>query len=145
MFSQKFCLRLSQFISSKRGNVAISFALATIPTLALVGAAVDYSTANSASTAMQAALDSTALMLSKEATTDTDTQLQSNALKYFSAVFNRPLAKNIIVSAAYSKTENSNVIVSATASVPTSFMGIAGYNFVNISGSVTCTPTCPRS
>ena len=32
---------------------------------------------------MQAALDSTALMMSKEAATDTSTQLQTNALNYF--------------------------------------------------------------
>ena len=45
----------------------ITFALATIPMIGFVGAAVDYSRANSAKAAMQAAVDSTALMLSKEA------------------------------------------------------------------------------
>ena len=40
-----------------------------IPIIGFVGAAVDYSRANSAKAAMQAAIDSTALMLSKDAST----------------------------------------------------------------------------
>ena len=38
----------------------MTFALATIPLIGFVGAAVDYSRANSAKAAMQAALDATA-------------------------------------------------------------------------------------
>src|SRR3954469_5097830 len=60
-----------RFGSNCCGNVAIMFALAIIPIFGAVGAAVDYSRASSARTAMQAALDSTALMLSKEITEDT--------------------------------------------------------------------------
>lgn len=57
--------KLRSFRSAKRGNVTVTFALATLPIVGFVGAAVDYSHANSVRTAMQAALDSTALMLSK--------------------------------------------------------------------------------
>ena len=39
-----------------RGNVAVTFALATIPVVGGVGAAVDYSRANSAKSALQAAV-----------------------------------------------------------------------------------------
>ena len=53
----------------------LTFALATIPMIGLVGAAVDYSRGNSAKAAMQAAVDSTALMLSKEAQNLTTGQL----------------------------------------------------------------------
>ena len=58
---------LRAFRSDKSGNVVITFALAIIPIIGFAGAAVDYSRANSAKAAMQAALDSTALILSKEA------------------------------------------------------------------------------
>ena len=58
---------LRAFRSDKSGNVMITFALTTIPIIGFTGAAVDYSRANSAKTSMQAALDSTALILSKEA------------------------------------------------------------------------------
>ena len=59
--------RLRTFIGAERGNVMMTFALATIPIIAFVGAAVDYSRGNSARTAMQSAVDATALILSKEA------------------------------------------------------------------------------
>jgi Flp pilus assembly protein TadG len=87
-----------RFGSDGCGNVAIMFALATIPVFGAVGAAVDYSRASSARTAMQAALDSTALMLSKEITEDTaKTELQKKADKYFFAIYNRPEGHNITV------------------------------------------------
>jgi Flp pilus assembly protein TadG len=58
---------LRNFRAARRGNVAISFALAAIPIIGFVGAAIDYSQANSAKADLQTALDSTALMLAKEA------------------------------------------------------------------------------
>ena len=45
--------RIRQFRASERGNVLMTFALATIPIIAFVGAAVDYSRGNSAKAAMQ--------------------------------------------------------------------------------------------
>ena len=59
--------RLSRFCSDRRASVVPIFAFAMIPILALTGTALDYSRANSARTAVQAALDATALTLSKEA------------------------------------------------------------------------------
>jgi Flp pilus assembly protein TadG len=56
----------SRFWSNRRGNVAIIFALAIVPVMGSIGAAVDYSFANASRTAMQAALDNTALDLSKQ-------------------------------------------------------------------------------
>ena len=55
-----------RFVGADQGNVAVIFAIAAVPSSALVGAAVDYTRANKARTAMQAALDSTSLMLSKD-------------------------------------------------------------------------------
>src|SRR5271169_832097 len=90
---------LRAFRVAHAGNVAITFAFATLPIIAAVGAAVDYSRANSVQAAMQSALDSTALMLSKEAATDTATQLQTNASNYFKALFTRSDATNVQVTA----------------------------------------------
>jgi len=55
-----------RFAGADQGNVAMIFAIAAVPLISLVGAAVDYTRANTARTAMQAALDSTSLMLSKD-------------------------------------------------------------------------------
>jgi Flp pilus assembly protein TadG len=102
-----------------------------------VGFAVDYSHANSVKTAMQAALDSTALMLSKEAATDTNTQLQASALKYFKALFTRPEATNVIITAAYSTGGGSQVVVNGTAQVPANFLSIIGYDKLTVNGAST--------
>ena len=91
----KILSALRGFGLARGGNVAITFVFATLPIIAGVGFAVDYSRANAVKVAMQAALDSTALMLSKEAATDTSAQLQTNALKYFNALFTRPEATNV--------------------------------------------------
>ena len=47
----------AQFLKNRRGGVAPMLALAAIPLIGAVGAAVDYSRANSTRSAMQAALD----------------------------------------------------------------------------------------
>src|SRR4249920_4211583 len=98
---KKFRRTLSAFRLAQAGNVAITFAFASLPIIGFVGAAVDYSRANAVKAAMQTALDSTALMLAKEAATDTEDQLKANALKYFTALFVRPEAKDIQVTVNY--------------------------------------------
>ena len=105
---------LRDFHSARAGNVALTFALATIPIIGTVGAAVDYSHANSVKAAMQAALDSTALMLSKNASTLSDSQMQTSALSYFKALFTRPEAKNIQISASYTSSGGSSVVVNGS-------------------------------
>ncbi len=55
------------FRADEGGNLLITFALSTVPIVGFIGAAVDYSRANSVKAAMQAAADSTLLMLSKDA------------------------------------------------------------------------------
>ena len=133
----KFRSALRAFRVAHTGNVAITFAFATLPILAGVGAAVDYSHANSVKVAMQAALDSTALMISKEAATDTASQLQTNAQKYFLALFTRPEAKNITVTASFTTTDGTAVVMNSTADVPTSLLGIIGYDTITVASSST--------
>ena len=53
------------WFSDRRGNVAITFALAIIPVFGAMGIAVDYSMANSARTNMQASLDATGIALQR--------------------------------------------------------------------------------
>lgn len=128
---------LKDFRSGRAGNVAITFALASLPILGAVGFAVDYSHANSVKAAMQSALDSTALMLAKNAATSTAAGLNSDAQTYFSALFTRPEATNVTISAAYSTTGGSNLVVNGSANVPTMFLGIVGTNNIVVNGSST--------
>src|ERR1019366_531902 len=134
---KKFRSALRAFRVAHTGNVAITFAFATLPIIAGVACAVDYSRANSVKVALQAALDSTALMVSKEASTDTASQLQTNAQKYFLALFTRPEAKNVTVTANFTTTDGTAVVMNATADVPTSLLGIIGYNTITVATSST--------
>ncbi len=54
------------WFADRRGNVAITFALAIIPVFGAMGVAVDYSMANSARTNMQASLDATGIALQRQ-------------------------------------------------------------------------------
>ncbi len=137
-FMDPFACLLRRFKRDNRGNVAVIFALATLPIIGFVGAAVDYSTANAAKATMQSALDSTALMLAKYAPTHTAAEIQDRASKYFKAVFDSPLASDVELSANYTSS-NSTILVHGTAEVPTTFMTIMGINYVPISGSSTST------
>lgn len=128
---------LRDFYSARSGNVAITFALAILPIIGGIGAAVDYSRANQVKAKLQAALDSTALMLSKEASADTSNKLQTNAAAYFSAMFNPPGAQNITISVTYSTTGGSSVTVNGSASVPTTFAAVLGINQITVSDTST--------
>ncbi len=136
-FWTKWRRTLRAFSTARSGNVAITFALASLPVVGTVGFAVDYSHANSVKAAMQAALDSTALMLSKDAATVTNSALQTEALNIFNALFTRPEAKGVSITATYTTTGGSQVVVNGSAQVPTTFLGIVGYNNITVNGSAT--------
>ncbi|WP_246663066.1 TadE/TadG family type IV pilus assembly protein [Pseudolabrys sp. FHR47] len=135
--TDRLSTRLAAFRRDRRGNVAITFAIATLPMVGAVGYAVDYSHANNVKAALQAALDSTALMLAREATSLSSDQLSPKALTYFTALFNRPEAKNISIKATYTTDGGSKIVVDGSATVPTTFLGVIGYNDLTVGGSST--------
>jgi Mg-chelatase subunit ChlD len=117
------------FCADDGGNVLIIFTLAILPILAALGVAVDYSRANSTRTAIQAALDSTALMLSKEAPTLTQDQLNQKAGDYFAALFNRPEAKNIVLTPTLTTPQEGSfqLDLKATGTIDTVFLRSLDY------------------
>jgi Flp pilus assembly protein TadG len=58
-FVSRIGRHLARFAAAEQGNIAVIFAIALLPVLAFVGAAVDYSRAVQTRSAMQAARDST--------------------------------------------------------------------------------------
>jgi Flp pilus assembly protein TadG len=107
---------LARFLRNQKGGVAPTLGLLAIPLVAIVGAAVDYSRASSTRTAMQAALDSAALMLSKDAQSLTAAQLDSKATTYFNALFHRPEASNVQVTQQFSSPQAGNFTIKLTGS-----------------------------
>jgi len=75
---------MRRFWSDRKGNVAVLFALAVVPVIGGLGAAIDYSMANSYRTDMQKALDSTALALSKLLPLD-EAKMNEVGMQYFLA------------------------------------------------------------
>ena len=124
-----------RFAAARRGNVALTFAVASIPIIGFAGAAVDYSRANAMKADMQSALDSAALMVSKNAATMTPAQIQTAAQNAFQAVFTNVDASNVKVTASYANTNGSSVTMTASADMATDFVGILGYKTVTITGS----------
>ena len=129
------------FIGADQGNIAVLFAIALVPILSFVGAAIDYTRANSARSSMQAALDSTALMVSKDLSQGliTTSDVSTKAQAYFTALYTNSDAKSVAVSATYtaSSTLGSTIQINGSGSVTTDFMKVAGFPTLNFNTSST--------
>ena len=130
-----------RFAGANQGNIAVLFGIAAVPILTFVGAAIDYSRANTARTAMQGALDSTALMLAKDLAEGTikTSDIDAKAQAYFSALYTYNDAKSITVSTTYtaSTSKGSTIQVNGSGLVTTSFMKVAGFPNINFNSSST--------
>ena len=89
--------------------------------------------------AFQNALDSTALMLSKTAATNSSVDLQAQATNYFNAQFSRPGVSNVAVTANYILHAGSKVVLTGSATLKTNFSPCMGIDHLNISASTTST------
>ncbi len=83
-------------------------------------------------------------MLSKEAATDTDTQRNQNALKYFSKLFDPPQvtgakldASNISVVVTFDPSNNSQIILNASAQLPAEFVKVLGFDTFTVKATST--------
>ena len=128
---------LVRFSIERSGNVALTFGLAMIPLVGGVGAAIDYSRANKVEVQLQAALDATALKLSREAATDNTAQLQASATTIFQALFNPPEVRNRNITAAFSAERGTALVVNGSAAVPTVFTAILGVDTITVHGTST--------
>ncbi len=127
----------ARFLQDRKASAAPMLAIGIIPLFGAVGASVDYSRASSVRTAMQAALDSTALMLSKDAQTLNSTQINEKATSYFNALFNRPEASNVQVSPQFASTQPGSfkLTVAGSATVNTMFWSMMGQSKIEITAS----------
>src|ERR1700742_274503 len=133
-----------RFAAAREGNVALTFAIALLPLPGFVGAAIDYSRAANARSSMQAALDSTSLMLSKDLSTGTITQAQisTKATSYFTALYTNKDAQGVSINATYTQgsgTTGNTVQVNGSGSITTDFMRVAGFPTMGYSASSTST------
>src|ERR1700753_2240531 len=131
-FLQHLRRTVRHFVGADTGNVAVIFTIAAIPIISFVGAAIDYSRVNNARSSMQAAMDSAALMVSKDLSSGKITALQisASAQAYFSALYTSPDAQNVTLTTTYTANNGNlgnTVQLTGTGTMGTAFMKIAGF------------------
>jgi Flp pilus assembly protein TadG len=121
---------LGRFGRSEQGNIAMLFGIAVVPIITFVGAAVDYTRANTARSSMQAAMDSTSLMLAKDLQDGTinTSQITQKAQDYFKALYANADAKQVGVTATYTAAagNGSKIEIAGNGKIDTSFMRLVG-------------------
>jgi Flp pilus assembly protein TadG len=131
----------NRFAKANQGNIAVIFAIALVPLLSFIGAAIDYSRFNNARSSMQAALDSTALMISKDLSQGiiTPDQINTKAQAYFSALYNNKDAKSVTISATYTAntTMGSTVQVNGSGQITTDFLKVANFPHLDFNTGAT--------
>src|ERR1700744_2772331 len=120
----------ARFAGANGGNVAVIFTIAAIPVIGFVGAAIDYTRMSEARSTMQAALDSTALMLSKDLSSGkiTASQVTDAAQSYFTGL-NQSNANGVSLNATYNPDNGnlgSTVTLNGSGSINTDFLSVIG-------------------
>jgi Flp pilus assembly protein TadG len=140
-FSSRTRGLVAAFRRSNEGNIAILFGIAVIPIITFVGAAVDYTRAVSARSSMQAALDSTALMLAKDLTDGSinTSQISTKADQYFRALYTNNEAKSVTVNATYTQNSGngSTILINGAGAIDTGFMRVVGFPTMDFKTSST--------
>jgi Flp pilus assembly protein TadG len=134
----------SRFASANEGNIAVIFGIVILPVLAFVGAAIDYSRANMARSSMQAAMDSTALMLSRDLTQGliTPSQINTKAQAYFSAMFTDKEAQSVSINTTYTPGTSSTgatIQIDGSGSITTHIMRVVGFPTMGFNTTATTT------
>jgi Flp pilus assembly protein TadG len=152
----KVCSLISRFAADTRANMAIIFALAILPILAAIGCATDYSRANQMKAKLQSAADAASVTpVSKNSAGYKAAILMSSdgsvaaGVTEANAIFNGNASSfsgysNLSIIGAVTKTGATlNSTVQFSASMPTMFLGVLGFNTLTLSGSSTSSAGLP--
>lgn len=124
-----------RFISDRRGNVAIIFAMLLLPVLGMIGAAIDYKRAVDARTKISAALDGALLALAR------DPNVGQNAALQFLNDFLSAQLQELGFSGNWSITSfhqtGNRITADIGGSLPTTLMGLLGVEQVSFETSTT--------
>lgn len=119
---------LKRFISDRKGNIAITFAILVVPLFAAAGAAVDYSRVSNEHSNLQEALDS-AVLAAASAGIKTDKTRLAIGEKYFHSNTRNPCDNEVNLTI-----ENNQVVGTASCEMKTAFLGIIGFEKFTIDG-----------
>jgi Flp pilus assembly protein TadG len=127
--------RLNGLVRDRRGGVAPLFALAAIPLLICIGAAIDYGRALIVQEQMGSAADAAGLAIGSW-TGLSQAELKAKAQLFFNANYKSPMGTPAPLQVNFS---GDNIILSAKASVPTTFMRIANIDHLDMHAQATIT------
>ena len=147
---------LGRFRGDKRGNIAVIFAIACIPVLSGVGCAIDYSMATRMKAKLQSSADaaSVASISQKSAgyiaasTMTTDGSVPAGVTDA-NAVFDGNMNtiagyQNLTRTSTVTKTGiKLKSVVTYSAQVPTTFLGVMGYSTLTVGGSSSSSASLP--
>lgn len=138
--------RFRAFAANRRGNMAVTFALVSVPVVVSVGAAVDYSLANRTKATLDAYADAAALsVVNTKAMTMTETEAQNSAVAFFKAQA-ATLKRGSIGTVTAKVTDSSTgraALLTYTASVETTLANVAGITKIDIGGKATANSALP--
>jgi Mg-chelatase subunit ChlD len=128
---------IKNFTQDRNASVAPIFGITLFTLVGVTGAAVDYSRASAARTAVQNALDATGLMLSKDAEGLSTADLTTRANTYFQGILSNKTAKNVTVTTEfYSPLPGSySLRLTAKGSVDATFSRVMGKDILDIGTS----------
>lgn len=145
-FARAIAGAVRRFPAAKEGNIAVIFTIALVPILAFIGMAIDYSRASKARSAMQAALDSAVLMISKDLTNGTIqvADVPTKAQNYFNALYNAKGREAVVVTfnATYTvanASTGSQVKLTSSGQIKTDFMKLVNFPTMDFGTSSTAT------
>lgn len=142
----QFLRRLRAFAADRRGNLAITFALTSVPVVVSVGAAVDYSLATRTKAALDAMADAAALsVVNTKAMSLTESQAQDSAVAFFkaqAATINRG-SIGTVTAKVTDNTSGRAALLTYTASVETTVANVAGITRIDIGGKATANSALP--
>jgi len=123
---------LRKFIGDRRGNLAVFTVAAMIPLLLSVGFGLDYARHSAAHKNLQEVADAAALAL---AATKNDSETEARKLAEDVIAANTARTRLDTVSIAALETTDDYVDLSLDGAIPATFMGLAGWETLNVAAS----------
>ena len=123
--------KFRKFLTDRGANVSVIFALTLVPVAGGVATAVDYSRASSARTAMQNVLDSTALMVGKDAKLLSASEIQLRSHNIFTSMYVRSDVSNVLVNASFNP-ETGQLKLTSSGTLTARLAGVIGISQVKI-------------
>lgn len=130
----------SRFWRASDANIVVNFAIASIPIIAAIGAAVDYSNATDVKSQLQKSLDSAVLA----GVVQPAAQQISTASAMFTGNFTARLGATA-TTASFTQNNDGSLSGSSTSAVPASFLTVFGVKSIPVTATATATSRQSKS